>query len=1115
MKSRKPILFLTIAFALVCIYHLSFTWKVNSIDEKKVEYAKTQLEKNKKDALLSISEEEIANDLRKGKINQEFINDLKINDTSYSNKSIVFELDSTTYYECKNDSLQLTDNPTKIKWNIENGDSISTIILNEGYAIYNVSDIDVDSVELKHKFTEDSLAIENDFAINKTLKLSELESEYITSISVDSNTKKTKGIYLFDYYTYQDCLDKQINLGLDLKGGISATLEVDIRDVLENWAEERSSQYANFISKLDSTDKRTKNEGSVDYLDLVRDEYGDKLDEKDDLSNVFYGLSEEIKGSTNEEVIEILRNKLEDDIISTTFETIKERTERFANIRANILTTPVAGRFIVELPGAKKEDLDRVNTILTAPAKLEFWEAYKFNEVIAAVSGNKIIKFAKETTEDNIIKWNSIVYLNETIGADKFRIRGDGAVIGHCKIQDSTALRKLFEKLEKSLTNIKFATGYYTEDQERQTLQIYALKTSPIYTDEYTEDAGGAVLSGDAQKSIISSSDFGLQDGEWEVTMTMESWAAAKWSEITDANKPKNVNSNTTVYSFVAVVLDGTVRSCPTINAKIDGGTSSISGSFTSSEAKDLANILSSGKLKSKLKIVQQSVVGPSLGQASIDSSLKSFLYALLVVLLYMIFYYYGAGVISNVALIANLFFIFGVLASTGLVLTLPGIAGIVLTIGMSVDANVLIYERIREELSNGKGIRLAIEDGYKSAYSSIIDANVTTLLVGIILLQFGEGPIKGFATTLIIGILTSLFCAIFITRLIISARLNKGKSISFSTKLTKGAFKNLNIDFIGKRKVFYVLSAIVILFGGYSLSTKGLDYGIDFAGGRTYVVNMPNEDITNEDIKESLSKVFVNEDGSEQDIQVSKFDELPINNPDNPQKKVAVNAVKITTKYMIDSDDENADDIVRTKLIEGLGSDFTEDNIVSYQKVASTIADDIRSSAWGSIIFSLLVIFLYIFIRFKKWQFSLGAVVAVFHDVLIVLSVFSIFYGILPFALEIDQAFVAAILTIIGYSLNDTVVVFDRVREYMNDNKKKQVHEFINQSLNSTLSRTINTSITTFFVLLVIFLFGGEVIKGFMFALMVGVIVGTYSSLFVASPIMVDTIKRREIKNK
>ena len=603
---------------------------------------------------------------------------------------------------------------------------------------------------------------------------------------------------------------------------------------------------------------------------------------------------------------------------------------------------------------------------------------------------------------------------------------------------------------------------------------------------------------------IISNSSASIQDGQWEVSMTMQPAAAQKWSKIT----LKNIDNH------VAIVLDGTIRSCPVINTQIKGGSSVISGSFSSSEANDLANILGSGKLKSKLNILQQSVVGPSLGQASIDASMRSFMIALFIVFLYMIFYYYGAGIVSNVALIANLFFIFGVLASTGMVLTLPGIAGIVLTIGMSVDANVLIYERIREELTNGKGVRLAIEDGYKSAYTSIIDANVTTLLTGIILYIFGSGPIKGFATTLIIGILTSLFCAIFITRLVISARLNKGKSISFSTRLTKGAFKNLNIDFIGKRRVFYVLSAIVILFGGYSLSTKGLDYGIDFSGGRTYIVNMPNETITNEDIKESLSKVFVNEDGSVQSVQVSKFNDLTEKDSLN-QNNVAVDAVKITTKYMIDSDDKNADSIVTATLLNGLGSDFTDDNIVSYQKVASTIADDIRSSAWGSIIFSLLVIFLYILVRFKKWQFSLGAVIAVFHDVLIVLSVFSILYGILPFSLEIDQAFIAAILTIIGYSLNDTVVVFDRVREYMINYKKKEVHEFINQSLNSTLSRTINTSLTTFFVLLVIFLFGGEVIKGFMFALMVGVIVGTYSSLFVASPIMVDTIKRKEIKNK
>jgi len=439
------------------------------------------------------------------------------------------------------------------------------------------------------------------------------------------------------------------------------------------------------------------------------------------------------------------------------------------------------------------------------------------------------------------------------------------------------------------------------------------------------------------------------------------------------------------------------------------------------------------------------------------------------------------------------------VLSSIGAVLTLPGIAGIILTIGMSVDANVLIYERIREELSNGKGLRLAITDGYNSAYSSIIDANVTTLLTGIVLYTFGTGPIKGFATTLIIGIVTSLFAAIFITRLIISARLKKDKNISFSTKLTDGAFKNINIDFVGNRKKFYVISSILVIVGLGSLFTKGLNYGVDFVGGRTYVVRFDN-DINNEDLRENLSSVFVDEDGLNYSPQVKTFG-------DN-------NQVKITTSFMIDNNDISTDLIVESKLNEGLTSMNLGYEIMSSQKVGPTIADDIKDAAVWSVLFSLLIIFLYILLRFRKWQFSLGAVTAVFHDVIIVLSVFSIFYGILPFSLEIDQAFIAAILTIIGYSLNDTVVVFDRVREYMNSYKKKEIFELINSSLNSTLSRTINTSLTTFVVLLIIFIFGGEVIRGFMFALMVGVMVGTYSSLFVASPIMLDTLKKKVEKS-
>jgi SecD/SecF fusion protein len=550
----------------------------------------------------------------------------------------------------------------------------------------------------------------------------------------------------------------------------------------------------------------------------------------------------------------------------------------------------------------------------------------------------------------------------------------------------------------------------------------------------------------------------------------------------------------------VAIVLDGYVYSYPTVQAEISGGRSSITGNFTVNEAKDLANILKSGKLPAPARIIEEAIVGPSLGEEAISSGLTSFIFALLLVLAYMIFYYNGAGMASNVALLANIFFIFGVLSSLGAVLTLPGIAGIILTIGMSVDANVLIYERIREELSNGKGLRLAIQDGYDNAYSSIIDANVTTLLTGIILFTFGTGPIKGFATTLIIGILTSLFAAIFITRLVISYRLNKGKIISFSSKLTDGAFKNINIDFIAKRKRFYIFSSIIVLLGIGSLITKGLNYGVDFVGGRTYVVRF-DDTVNNEELRTELSNVFVDVDGLNYTPQVKTFGDD--------------NQVKITTSFMIESNEIATDLIVESKLSEGLSTTGLEYEIMSSQKVGPTIADDIKDAAVWSVLFSLLVIFLYILLRFRKWQFSLGAVVAVFHDVLIVLSIFSIFYGFLPFSLEIDQAFIAAILTIIGYSLNDTVVVFDRVREFMNDNKKKRVHELINGALNSTLSRTINTSLTTFAVLLIIFIFGGEVIRGFMFALMVGVIVGTYSSLFVASPIMMDTIKIKEEKLK
>ncbi|MEQ9186777.1 MAG: protein translocase subunit SecF, partial [Cryomorphaceae bacterium] len=518
------------------------------------------------------------------------------------------------------------------------------------------------------------------------------------------------------------------------------------------------------------------------------------------------------------------------------------------------------------------------------------------------------------------------------------------------------------------------------------------------------------------------------------------------------------------------------------------------SGQFSVEEAEDLANFLKAGKLPAPAKINEEAVVGPTLGAEAISAGFISFILALIIVLAYMAFYYASAGIVADLALLANLFFVMGVLSSLGATLTLPGIAGIVLTIGMSVDANVLIYERIREELRAGKGVRLAIVDGYKNAYSSIIDANITTLLTGIILYIFGTGPIKGFATTLIIGIATSLFAAIFITRLLFEWRLDRHETPSFSSKMTENLMTNVNFMFVAKRKVFYAISGVIILLGVGSLATRGLNFGVDFTGGRSYIVRF-DDSFPVSQIASVLTDEFVNEAGLKVAPEVKTYG--------------SSNQVKVTTKYMIDSQADNADEIVEGKLKEGLSKVDPSYEIMSSQKVGPTIADDIKQGAVWAVLFSLIVIFLYIVLRFRKWQFGLGALIAMFHDVVIVLALFSILYGIMPFSLEIDQAFIAAILTVVGYSINDTVVVFDRIREYLGLHKRKDPEIVINDALNSTLSRTLNTSLSTLVVLLMIFFFGGEVIQGFVFALIIGIIVGTYSSLCVATPVVVDLTKK------
>jgi SecD/SecF fusion protein len=616
--------------------------------------------------------------------------------------------------------------------------------------------------------------------------------------------------------------------------------------------------------------------------------------------------------------------------------------------------------------------------------------------------------------------------------------------------------------------------------------ELHAIKTSKD---------GRPILTGDVITNAYP--EYGQNKSSAEVSMTMNAEGTKNWARITKDN----------INQCIAIVMDDAVFSSPVVNTEITGGNSQISGMKDYAEASDLAIVLKSGKMPAPARIVQEEIVGPSLGQESINNSLISFIIAFVLVLCYMVFFYNRAGWIADLALVINVFFIIGVLASLGAVLTLPGMAGIVLTLGMAVDANVIIYERIREELRHGKGLKLAITDGYRNAYSAIIDGNVTTLLTGVILFIFGSGPIQGFATTLIIGILTSLFTAIFISRLVFERLLSKNKDISFSIPMTANLLQNVNFDFIGKRKIFYVISSSIIFLGLVSMFTQGFNMGVDFTGGRTYVVRF-QENVNTVDIQQKLAPVF---DGNAPEVKTFGSE----------------NQVKITTKYLVDAvtdEKTDVDSLVEAKLYEGLQpvvgnnvsyEDFTSNYRQSSMKVGSTVSDDIKMGAMFAIIFSLVGIFLYIFIRFRDWRFGLGGIVSLTHDVLIVLGIYSIFRNIMPFSLEVDQAFIAAVLTVIGYSINDSVIIFDRIREWTTLYPKRDRKELFNGAMNSTLSRTMNTSLTTLFVLIVIFIFGGEVIRGFIFALLVGIGVGTYSSIMNAAPVVFDAMQWRDRKAK
>ena len=898
----------------------------------------------------------------------------------------------------------------------------------------------------------------------------DIEQAYLDSIATEE---------LYFGYSYKECKEQELNLGLDLKGGMNVTLEVSVGDILKILANKSADATFNeAIHRANVKQSDSQNNYIDDFISSFNEVNIDNGTDVQLSSPRIFGhrnmLDKFAVNASNEDVIVVVREELK-GAIDRAFSVLRARIDKFGVVQPNIQQLEQEGRILVELPGVK--DHERVKRLLQSTAQLEFWETTNVQELqIFLANVNSVITAEEEAENPTSLLTDSLNLDSLTTGAGNpfYELMGVqyafGARLGVVSVEDTAKVNAIMNRsdirslLAGDLRNTKFmwsAKSLVVEGEEVG-LEYVAIKSN---RDDVPQLGGDVIV--DANTQIDPT-------GSVNVSMRMNAEGAKKWKKLTENNIDRQV----------AIVLDGYVYSFPTVNDVIPNGSSSISGNFTIEEGEDLSNILKAGKLPAPAKIIQSEIVGPSLGAEAISSGFTSFAIALLIVLLYMIFYYQTAGLAANFALVLNILFIFGVLSSLGAVLSLPGIAGIVLTIGMAVDANVLIYERIREELRAGKGMSLAIADGYNKAYAAIIDANVTTLLTGIILYTFGTGPIKGFATTLIIGIITSLFAAIFLTRLVFESKMASKKSIKFASKLTENWFSNNNFAFLAKRKSAYIFSSILIVLGIASLATRGLNEGVDFKGGRTFVVRFDQEVVT-QDVRNSLASPF------ETAPEVKTFGKS--------------DQVKITTKFMID--EKGSDAIVDAKLAEGLSTLGMDYEVMSSQLVGPTIADDIKQSALWAVIFSLIVIFMYILVRFRKMSYSLGAVVAVFHDVLIVLSIFSIFYGKLPFSLEIDQAFIAAILTVIGYSLNDTVVVFDRVREYFTK-KSGTTHEIVNAALNSTLSRTINTSVTTFFVLLVIFIFGGEVIRGFMFALMIGVVVGTYSSLFIATPIMVDTLK-------
>ena len=937
------------------------------------------------------------------------------------------------------------------------------------------------------------------------------ESEYLSLMS-DSVIYNL----LFAKWTYRDCKEREVNLGLDLKGGMNVVLEVSVPDIIRSLAGSGAKDQL-FIQTMKTAMERQR-PSQNDFITLFYQSFKDVAPENAKLSTIFRKLSINKVNPTNDDVIKALREET-DAALDNAFLVLRSRIDRFGVAQPSIQRLPKAGRIMIELPGVKEPE--RVRKLLQGTANLEFWKTYELSEIKDLFSqANDRIVALKSTEKDTVEEKDETLAVNDTSAIGLPEVEDEegelsreewiaknpllsklylntqmtdhgklGALVGFCHERDTAEVNRML--------NLDVVKNILPQDLRL----CWHAKTGKDRTPEHRLIAlkavgeKGALMDG---KTVVDArQDFNDRSGN-EISMTMNADGARQWRKITEENKGHSI----------AIVLDHLVYSYPTVNDVIPNGRSSITGQFSLEEAKDLANLLKAGKLPAPAIIVSEEIVGPTLGKESIDSSITSFIIAFIFLLIFLFSIYNRSGVAATIALLVNILFIFGTLASLQAVLTLPGIAGIVLTVGMAIDANIIINERIKEEVRAGKALRLAISDGYSRALSAIVDGNLTTVITGVILYIFGSGPVQGFATTLIIGVLTSMFTAIFITRIIFNWVLDKNWKLSFGNKFTSDILAHTKIDFLSKRKYSYIVIGLILMIGFVSLSVKKLDLGIDFAGGRSYTVRF-DKPVKTTDLRDAITKEF---DGIAPEVKTFGSN----------------NQVKITTKWNADKDDTRLDSIAEVKLYEALKpffkanvtkQDFSIQNqnigLFSSQKVGATVSSEMTRNAFLAVIFSLIACFIYIVIRFRNWQYGVGTVSSLTVIALFTIGMYSLFSGVMPFSMEVDQAFIAAILTVIGYSINDGIVIFDRVREYRKDYPKRDLKETINASLNSTLSRTIYTTGSTLMVLLTIFIFGGDVIRGFVFTLLIGIAFGGFSSIFIATPILFETTKKQIAKSK